>query len=428
MTALYPMLPGLFEDDVAMRKPTIQRVSKCLRGSATSEYATWCAINGFQPDSIGSGGLEAFLVQKDLETRPCDDHAYPGLSHAVQLFMEHFNNYEKTCGFHHNDPHWPQYVCRQMLSNKYAKAFMADNFEIGKTVGDCWTIISALAGAEGCYNRGVYLVQNKDTRDIAVLKLLPTEAVHPNFARREITVLAGLKHPNILQMVQGEFPNTPHDTPWMVTELCDKETLKDMLRKYKAAQTMVPELFVFQIFESLARALKYCHHGNFSSEDWDPISHRDLIPGNCFIKSGRALNSAEYPYTIIAGDFGCAIAKSEYLGRNLTAYDLPFEDQFYIPPGGPTPSEANDVYQLGLLISCFYCLEETPSTDVTNFVNEKWHQGYRTYSVHLRHFIASCLKTDPKHRPTASELVKMLQAKRKVLLANGLLIRVPLIL
>jgi serine/threonine protein kinase len=231
---------------------------------------------------------------------------------------------------------------------------MADHFGIGKTVGDCWTIISVLAGAEGCYNPGVYLVQNKDTNEIAVLKLLPTEAVHPSFARREITILAGLKHPNILKMIQGEFLNTPHDTPWMVTELCDKETLKDLLRKYKAAKIMVPELFVSQIFESLARAPKYCHHGNFASEHWDPVSHRNLIPGNCFIISGRALNSTEYQYITVAGDFGSAIAKSEYLGRNLTVYDLPFEDQSYVPPSGPTPSEANDVYQLSLLISCFY--------------------------------------------------------------------------
>lgn len=305
---------------------------------------------------------------------------------------------------------------------------MAGHFQIGKTVGGPWTITSVLAGAEGSFNRGVYLVQNNDTYETAVLKLLPTEAMFAGFARREITILAGLKHPNILQMFQGEIPNTPHVTPWIVTELCDEKTLKDLLRKYKIAQKTVPELFVFQIFESLARALKYCHHGDPASDDWDPVSHRDLILDNYFIKFSRSSSPAEYPCTIIAGDFGCAVTQSEYVGQGLTPHDLPFVDSFYVPPSGPSPGEANDVYQLDLLMSCFYCLEELPSMDVTNFANEKWHQGCRSYSEHIRHFIALCLESDLQRRPTATDLVKSLQAKRKVLLADGLLTRVAVYL
>lgn len=111
-------------------------------------------------------------------------------------------------------------------------------------------------------------------------------------------------------------------------------------------------MFIWRVFESLLQAILYCHRGptNLPDGSWDSIYHRDIIPGNIFLASPETNSNDSYP-TVKLADFGCAVTLSEYSDCCLNAWDdLAEEDPSAVPPEGPVPSEAADIYQIGLIL------------------------------------------------------------------------------
>jgi serine/threonine protein kinase len=90
---------------------------------------------------------------------------------------------------------------------------MVGRFEIGKVIGDRFTITAQFSEAEGSFNRGIYLVEHMSNQGKGIIKLLPTEAMNPGYAEREISILARLNHRNIVKLYQCYLPEYPHDTP-----------------------------------------------------------------------------------------------------------------------------------------------------------------------------------------------------------------------
>jgi serine/threonine protein kinase len=391
------------------------------KGEARIEFEAWCKAKGFDPDKPRSGYLEDFILQKQLQTWDIDPPEYPGLNHAASICL--FKDYYEDRHFRDLSRH-NQESLHEWLNKKYAQQHMGDRFEIGKIIGGRWKIISSLSGATGFFNRGIFVVKdetNHTSNQKAIMKLLPTEAMQKGYARREIMILASLKHANILQLYDSHIPDHIHETAWMVTEFCEHKTLKDLVASYEARNQMVPELFVWQVFESLARAIQYCHHGRPSCEVWDKVSHRDITAFNVFIKSTSTRQADEYPYSIKVGDFGCAITDSEWTNKdlNMTLYDLPLIDCMYEAPEGTAPSESADVYQIGVIMWCFFCLASTPDAELSTLASQKCRPGHRRYSKELRDLIIACLDVKSEKRPSASTLAKTLRAKRRVLLADG---------
>ena len=92
-----------------------------------------------------------------------------------------------------------------------------------------------------------------------------------NYARfkREAKILAGLHHPNIVQVM--DFNKSSEGHPYLVMELLEGETLHQRLNR----SSPLPREELRSLMNSLGLALQYAHdHG---------VIHRDLKPRNVFL-------------------------------------------------------------------------------------------------------------------------------------------------
>jgi serine/threonine protein kinase len=348
-----------------------------------------------------------FLRELSLCVFSNDPVDYPGLHHAVSLVTSDRLRFE----------HLPPITQRNItycLDKIYSDQYIGCFFDVNQTVGHRWLISSTLSDAEGFFNRGVHMVQDMEYshKTPSVIKVLPSEAMYPGYAEREIEILYRLRdHPNIVQIKDAYVPYHRHVAPWVVTDCCNLGTLKTCMQKNLTEYKCAPELFIWHVFESLVEAVRFCHCGPVGKKAmWDPISHRDIIPGNILLHHD-ASNEGSYPEVKLA-DFGCAVTESEVAVKGLTADDLPEEDPAAVPPEGAVPSEAADIYQVGMVI------EELSQ-------NRLWHGGLKSAKLmctfDLRYFVDICTPEDLVERPRAAVLLEALHERRADLLANGLL-------
>jgi serine/threonine protein kinase len=294
--------------------PILYSYETVQRSRSHRDYREYCAANGLEVYGDREQPTH-HLHQRTFDTRDIDPPDFPGLNH----FSAYINFHEEIVYGRHYEalPKCYQEQAREMMNAKFAHDRMAGIFEIGQAVGDCCTITSKLADAEGSFNRGIYIVEGK--QDKGILELLPTFAMDPGYAEREIGILARLDHRNIVALHDNHIPADCHETPWIITDFCEKGTLKDLVTFTQGQEQLIPELFAWQIFESLVQAVVYCHNGD-SPFAWDEITHRDIILSNIFIQTDKrkgSQNSYEYPLTVKLGDWGCTTTNSEWSSGNL---------------------------------------------------------------------------------------------------------------
>jgi serine/threonine protein kinase len=260
-------------------------------------------------------------------------------------------------------------------------------FATGGIVDDRWRIKSRLDNVGGLFNRGIYLVEDvcEEEPELKVMKVMPSEVMHPGLAKREAEFVARLqKHPNIVQGYDALISEDPHVGLGMVAELCDAGTLESLVREYAEQGKRIPELFIWQMFEGLVDSLCYSHHGpKDSAGDWDSISHRDIILPNVFLRTASG-NGEDYPFDVKLADWGCAITDSEMLAKQLDVNDLPAIE--VCPPEGALPSELGDIYQVGNLILFL---------------------------------VAFCISRNPEQRPSAASLLDQLRDTTSTLVERG---------
>jgi serine/threonine-protein kinase len=122
------------------------------------------------------------------------------------------------------------------------------------------------AGGVGAVYRGTQVALD---RKVAIKILL--EGVHPSFTQRferEAKALAALRHPNIVAVTDY---GVSEDTPFLVMELLEGETLA-----YRLMQGRMQPSAVLDLARQLLRALAFVHEQG--------LVHRDLKPGNVFIE------------------------------------------------------------------------------------------------------------------------------------------------
>src|SRR5579859_5156295 len=146
--------------------------------------------------------------------------------------------------------------------------------------------------------------------------------------QREMTVMNTLKHPAIQHGLES---GTYDRTPYLVTELVDGESLRDLIKK----RAPMPPDEAVPLFKRIAEGIGYCHENE--------VIHRDLKPENILIK-------ADGQPVIL--DFGLALVKGGHrvTYANLTGTagtpDYMAPEQIEGQRGDPR----TDIYALGTIL------------------------------------------------------------------------------
>lgn len=211
--------------------------------------------------------------------------------------------------------------------------------------------VQALLGAGGMAS--VYRGFDRNLRRPVAIKVLADQGGQPDFAQRfrqEARVIAGLRHPNIVQVYDfGEQDGLSY----MVQELLPGPTLQQYLRDLAARGEHPAREVVLSIVAQLAAALDAAHAAG--------IIHRDVKPANILIRGmgdrgWEMMNSSAIPDApspipqVVLTDFG--IAKNTQLpGYTQTGVVIGTPD--YISPEqgqGLPPTPSSDIYSLGVVL------------------------------------------------------------------------------
>ena len=147
--------------------------------------------------------------------------------------------------------------------------------------------------------------------------------------RREAQAVAGLRHPNVVQVfdfdVQGELT-------YMVMELLEGDTLKRRLNDYRVREEKMPPGEAVRILLDVLDGLAYAHS--------EGMIHRDIKPGNVLLtRRGEA----------VLGDFGIAQIVG---GTRHTASGALMGTLSYMAPEQGMEGHSDvrsDVYSLGII-------------------------------------------------------------------------------
>src|ERR687890_628830 len=174
-------------------------------------------------------------------------------------------------------------------------------------------------------------------RPVAIKQLRADLATDPTFQarfRREAQSAAGLNHPNIVAVYDtGEEPD-PHtgiSIPYIVMELVEGPTLRDVLRD---GRKILPER-ALELTQGVLDALSYSHRAG--------IIHRDIKPANVMLTQSG---------TVKVMDFGIARAVAD-TSSTMTQTAAVIGTAQYLSPEqarGETVDARSDLYSTGCLL------------------------------------------------------------------------------
>jgi TolB-like protein/Tfp pilus assembly protein PilF/tRNA A-37 threonylcarbamoyl transferase component Bud32 len=249
----------------------------------------------------------------------------------------------------------------------------------------------------------VFLAEDlKHHRKVAIKVLHPDISSDVATERffREIEIVAGLTHPNILPL---------HDSGqadgllYSVTPFIEGESLLDRLQREK----QLPVEEALQITGEVADALGYAHERG--------IIHRDIKPANILLQKGHA----------VVADFGIARAIEQAGGASITQTGVAVGTPTYMSPeqasGEQDLDGRTDIYALGCVL--YQMLAGTPPyAGVTPLAVMKRHSKDPVPSVRtvrdtipesVEHAITRALAKVPTDRyQTAGEFASALLASR----------------
>jgi hypothetical protein len=231
-----------------------------------------------------------------------------------------------------------------------------------------------------------YVVEGAFRGQSVAVKCLHSLIQQPHFlqiVRREVEIMAQLRHPHLLLFIAVVLDNP--SGPLIITERLDT-TLR---RSYELGQ--LQESNIVSVFRDVASALNYLHLQR------PTIIHRDVSSANILLeKKSRELWRAKL------SDFGSAnlMRRCSTVGPGAIVYAAP---EVRTESGIPQTPKV-DVYSFGVLLAevllCqFPSVEEFPA--MLDTVKVVWPRAYP--------LVCSCTRERPVDRPTTASVLGQLE-------------------
>jgi serine/threonine protein kinase/tetratricopeptide (TPR) repeat protein len=277
------------------------------------------------------------------------------------------------------------------------------------TLGPSFAIERELGG--GGMSR-VYLVADAALARRIVVKILPPDLggkVNAERFRREIQIAAGLQHPCIVPVLTaGIMEGGPYYTMPFVAG----ESLRSRLRSGQ----LLPVSRAIRILRDVASATAHAHeHG---------VAHRDLKPDNVLLSSGYA----------VVTDFGVAKAVSSARSDDeveLTTRGMTVGTPAYMAPeqatADPAADHRVDLYAFGVMAYELF----TGHRPFAGKTAQELLVGHITKTppdiaahrpdlpASLARLVMRCLAKSPDERPSAAEIVEILDAETAAGISSG---------
>lgn len=256
---------------------------------------------------------------------------------------------------------------------------------------------------------------DRETKELYAIKsILKSKITKIDVLKREIEILAEVKHKNIIKLIEvHEDAKYLH----LITELCTGGELFDrIIAKTETPEGHYSEKDAAKLIASILHALAYCHELQ--------IVHRDLKPENFLFVS----DDDDAPIKII--DFGLSRHETSGSGIMRTKVGTPY----YVAPEvlNKKYTKSCDVWSIGVITYILLCgyppfygdsdhqIFDSVKAGQFDFPSPEWD----TISDTAKDFVCCLLKLDPSKRLTAAqalnhEWIRQQTTRRNSILLHG---------
>ncbi|XP_018098699.1 serine/threonine-protein kinase Nek1 isoform X2 [Xenopus laevis] len=243
---------------------------------------------------------------------------------------------------------------------------------------------------EGSFGKAILVKSKEDgkqyvIKEIGISKMSSKEREE---SRREVAVLANMKHPNIVQYQESFEEN---GCLYIVMDYCEGGDLFKRINSQKGV--LFSEDQILGWFVQLCLALKHVHDRK--------ILHRDIKSQNIFLTKGG---------TIQLGDFGIARVLNSTVELARTCIGTPYYLSPEICENRPYNNKS-DIWALGCVLYEMCTLKHAfEAGNMKNLVLKIIRGSYPPVSVHysydLRNLLSMLFKRNPRDRPSVNSILE----------------------
>ncbi|XP_032874183.1 serine/threonine-protein kinase Nek1 isoform X2 [Amblyraja radiata] len=243
---------------------------------------------------------------------------------------------------------------------------------------------------EGSFGKAILVTSNENGRQYVIKEISISRMSNKEReeSRREVAVLANMKHPNIVQYKES-FEES--GCLYIVMDYCEGGDLFKRINTQKGI--LFPEEKILDWFVQICLALKHVHDRK--------ILHRDIKSQNIFLtKDG----------TVQLGDFGIARVLNSTVELARTCIGTPYYLSPEICENKPYNNKS-DIWALGCVLYEMCTLKHAfEAGNMKNLVLKIIRGSYPPVSVHysydLRNLMSQLFKRNPRDRPSVSSLLQ----------------------
>ncbi|KAL1772938.1 serine serine/threonine-protein kinase Nek1 [Sigmodon hispidus] len=243
---------------------------------------------------------------------------------------------------------------------------------------------------EGSFGKAVLVKSTEDSRHYVIkeINISRMSSKERQESRREVAVLANMKHPNIVQYKESFEEN---GSLYIVMDYCEGGDLFKRINAQKG--TLFQEEQILDWFVQICLALKHVHDRK--------ILHRDIKSQNIFLtKDG----------TVQLGDFGIARVLNSTVELARTCIGTPYYLSPEICENKPYNNKS-DIWALGCVLYELCTLKHAfEAGNMKNLVLKIISGSFPPVSLHysydLRSLLSQLFKRNPRDRPSVNSILE----------------------